>query len=165
MSLSKPLSVRLSDEDTVFLAGLRIEGAVTASDKVRALIAAARERADAPPGLSKALARSREILAGPLQVLREAENEADVHSDVVLGLMVALEDMLAATIAAESELQSPNLADLARFEAKVVERAARLTEALLRWSVTPTAPAYDPKVVSVRMAALADLMQLVSKTV
>ncbi len=37
-SLTTPLSVRLSEDDTSFLSKLEIDGAVTASDKIRGLI-------------------------------------------------------------------------------------------------------------------------------
>ena len=161
MGLSKLLSVRLSDEDAVFLAGLRVDGAVTASDKVRALISQARVRAETPATLPGALAISHDILAEPLRLLREAEARADVHSDVVAGLYVALEEMLAVSMAAPTELADADLAALQRFEAKLVERAARLTEQLLRWAVTPSAPAYNSKVVSDRVAAITELMHLI----
>jgi hypothetical protein len=37
-----------------------------------------------------------------------------------------------------------------------------MTDQLLRWALTPTAPAYDPAVISRRLAESAELMRLVS---
>ncbi|PXA89904.1 hypothetical protein DMC18_15770, partial [Caulobacter sp. D5] len=51
---------------------------------------------------------------------------------------------------------------LARHEARLVDAAARLTEQMLRWGVTPSAPAYDPTIVSRRVAALGELTRLIT---
>jgi hypothetical protein len=163
VGLSKLLSVRLTDEDAVFLSALQVDGAVTASDKVRALIREARLKAEAPADMSNALALSRTLLDGPGRALRAAEDRADARSDVAKGLMLSLEEMLALAVTAESELAAGDLAALTRFEAKLTDRAARLTEALLRWGVTPSAPAYDPKVVRERLTPLIDLMRLLTQ--
>jgi hypothetical protein len=162
VGLNKPLSVRLADEDAVFLAALRIDDAITASDKVRALIRQARGRAATPAGYSGALSTSRETLAGSAQAVRQAEDQAGIHSGVVLTLLSEAEELLALALAAPEETRSADPQDLARYESRLVERAARIAEHLLRWSVTPTAPAYDPPVVSRRIAALADLIALVA---
>ena len=158
--LNKPLSVRLADDDAVFLAALRIDDAITASDKVRALIRQARQRAETPEGYGGALVVSHDLLAEPAQAVRQAEDRAGVHSGVVRTLLSEAEELLAVGLAAPAEVRSGEPQDLARYEARLVERAARIAEQLLRWSVTPTAPAYDPAVVSRRIAALADLIAL-----
>lgn len=160
VGLNKPLSVRLADDDAVFLATLRIDDAITASDKVRALIRQARQRAETPEGYSGALGVSRDLLTRPAHAVREAEDRAGVHSGVVRTLLSEAEELLAVGLAAPAEVRSAEPRDLARYESRLVERAARIAEQLLRWSVTPTAPAYDPAVVSQRMAALADLIAL-----
>lgn len=160
VGLNKPLSVRLADDDAVFLAALRIDDAITASDKVRALIRQARQRADTPEGYGGTLGVSRELLAEPAQAVRQAEDQAGAHSGVVRTLLSEAEELLAVALAAPAEVRSGEPVDLARYEARLVERAARIAEQLLRWSVTPTAPAYDPAVVSRRIAALADLIAL-----
>ena len=160
-SLSTPLSVRLSEDDTSFLARLELEGAVTASDKIRGLIRLARQRAEQPESFPAALAISHDQLASAVRALRMMEIQSDEHSDVVIGLMTASEEFLALALAAPR----PNGTDahdaLVRHEARLVDCAARMTEQLLRWAVTPSAPAYDRGVVARRVSALADLMQLI----
>ena len=159
-SLTTPLSVRLSEDDTSFLSELEIEGAVTASDKIRGLIRQARHRAEPVESFPVALAISHDHLAAAIRAVRVIEQDLDCHSEVTVGLMTTAEEFLALALA----VPQPGAAsgDLARHEARLVDCAARMMEQLLRWAVTPTAPAYDPAVISRRLASLTDLMRLVS---
>lgn len=159
-SLTAPLSVRLSAEDTAFLAGLEMEGAVTASEKIRGLIKQARQRAETPASYTAALAVSHDQMASAVRAVRTIEANEDRHSDVVVGLMTMSEEFLALALATPRPGDT-GLDDLTRHEAKLVDCATRMTEQLLRWAVTPTAPAYDAHVVSRRLAGLSDLMKLV----
>ncbi|PVM82788.1 hypothetical protein DDF65_10660 [Caulobacter radicis] len=164
VALNTPLSVRLSEEDALFLAGLELEGAITASDKVRGLIRQARRRAETPAGWDAALAAAHDIAAPALKALRAAELASDRHSTVALALTTAVEEMLAVLLAAPAELAGASPEALARHEARLVDCAARLTEQMLRWGVTPSAPAYDPTIVSRRVAALGELTRLITAT-
>lgn len=161
-SLTTPLSVRLSEEDTSFLSRLEIDGAVTASDKIRGLIRQARQRAEPAESFPAALALSHDHLAAAVRSVRILEQDLDRHSDVASGLMAAAEEFLALALAVPrpDAAGSPDI--LVRHEARLVDCAARMTEQLLRWAVTPTAPAYDPAVVSRRLEGLKDLMRLVT---
>lgn len=159
-SLTTPLSVRLTEEDTSFLGRLEIDGALTASDKIRGLIRQARHKADQPDSFSGALALSHDQLAGAVRAIRVAEQETGEHSDVVIGLMTAVEEFLALALVTPRTNAKTGRDALVRHEARLVDCAARMTEQLLRWAVTPTAPAYDTGVVARRLAALGDLMQL-----
>lgn len=161
-SLNSPLSVRLSEGDTDFLARLDVDGAVTASDKIRGLIRLARQRAETPGSFAAALAVSHDQLEASVRTLRLAERDLGEHSDVAVGLLTAAEEFLALALAAPDPGADDVRAELARYEARLVDCAARMTEQLLRWAVTPTAPAFDPGVVARRVAALADLMKLIS---
>lgn len=160
-SLSTPLSVRLSEEDTAFLAGLEMDGAVTASDKIRGLIRQARQRAASPDSFPVALALSHEHLAAAVRAVRLIEDEIGHHSDVSVGLMTSAEEFLALALAAPRPGEAL-LDDLVRYESRLVACATRMVEQLLRWGVTPSAPAYDPHVVSIRISAISDLMKLVT---
>lgn len=160
--LNTPLSVRLSEEDTSFLAKLELDGAVTASDKIRGLIRQARQRAEPIESFPAALVVSHEQLAAAVRAVRIIEQDLNRHSDVVVGLMTAAEEFLALALTARRPGSTVTADDLVRHEARLVDCAARMTDQLLRWAVTPTAPAYDPAVISRRLAELADLMKLVS---
>lgn len=159
-SLTTPLSVRLSDVDTSFLSELEIDGAVTASDKIRGLIRQARQRSEPVASFPAALALSHDHLAAAIRAIRVLEQEADCHSEVTVGLMTTAEEFLALALAVPGA--DVGAEELARYEARLVDCAARMTEQLLRWAITPAAPAYDPRVVTRRLSGLTDLMQLVS---
>lgn len=160
-SLTAPLSVRLSEEDTSFLAKLDIDGAVTASDKIRGLIRQARQRSESPESFLAALAVSHEHLATAVRAIRLIEQDMDRHSDVLVSLMTSAEEMLALALAAPRP-GSAKADDMVRYEARFVDCAARMTEQLLRWALTPTAPAHDPQVVTRRYATLSDLIEMIS---
>ena len=107
VALNTPLSVRLSEEDALFLAGLELEGAITASDKVRGLIRQARRRAETPAGWDAALAAAHDIAAPALKALRAAELASDRHSTVALALTSAVEEMLAVLLAPQPSWRAP----------------------------------------------------------
>ncbi len=161
-SLSTPLSVRLSEEDNGFLAVLEIDGAVTASDKIRGLIRQARQNAEPIQSFSTALSLSHDHFSSAIRALRAVEQDLDAHSEVAVSLMTTAEEFLALALIAPRPGAETTAVDLQRFEARLVDCAARMTEQLLRWAVTPTAPGYDAHVVSRRLAVLDDLMRLVS---
>ena len=161
-SLTTPLSVRLSERDTAFLAQLQVDGAVTASDKIRGLIRLARQRAENPESFPDALAVSHDQLGASVRGVRVLEQSIGEHSDVAAGLMLIAEEFLALALSAPRNAGEDLKSSLILYEARMVDCAARLTEQLLRWAVTPTAPAYDPKVVTRRVAQLADIMQLIT---
>jgi len=162
VALNTPLSVRLSEEDSAFLAQLELEGAVTSSDKVRGLIRLARQRQQRPGTFAGALAASHEALAPALRTVREAEQATDQRSGVVVGLLTCVEEFLALSLATSAEMTGADPERMQRHEARLVDCAARMTEQMLRWAVTPSAPAYDPGVVARRTRALNDLMTLIT---
>jgi hypothetical protein len=164
VALNTPLSVRLSEEDSIFLAQLELEGAVTSSDKVRGLIRLARQRSERPGSFSGALAASHDALAPALRAVREAEQASHQSSGVVVGLLTAVEEFLALALSTPAEIAGAH-DKMLRQEARLVDCAARMTEQMLRWAVTPNAPAYDPGVIARRVAALNDLMTLITSVV
>ncbi|MFN3228901.1 MAG: hypothetical protein ACK41P_03520 [Asticcacaulis sp.] len=159
-SLTTPLSVRLTEGDTAFLSLLEVDGAVTASDKIRALIRQARRRAEPVATFEDALSVSHQQFAPAVRGLHLIEQDRGCRSDVVFGLLATAEAFVALAMTAPGKEAS--VADLSRYEARLVEAAARLSEQLLRWALTPTAPAYDPDVVSRRIAGLVEILKLVS---
>lgn len=160
--LATPLSVRLADEDVTFLARLEIEGAVTASDKIRALIRQARERAEQPGSFPQALRASHDQLAPALRDLRLLEEQSGVHSEVLVGLLTAAEEYLALALAAPRQGDPEPAEALRAHEAKVVDCAVRMAGSLMRWGMTPSAPAYDRTVVRRHLSTLAELMKMIA---
>ena len=162
-TLNAPLSVRLSEEDSGFLARLELDGSITASDKIRGLIRQARQRAGDISSFPEALAFSHEQLAGAVRALRLLEQETDAHSDVVMGLIGTAEEFLALALTTPKAVTGDEARKaLLRYEAKLVDCALRMSEQLLRWAITPRAPAYDPTVIATRAAVLTELLRLIS---
>lgn len=161
-SLTTPLSVRLADDDVAFLAKLEIDGAITASDKIRALIRQARESSDDVGSFAGALTLSHDQLAPALRRVRLLEEEGHVHSEVEIGLLAMAEEYFALALAAPRPGQGQPAEALIAHEAKLVDCATRMTGLLLRWGVTSAAPAYDAAVVTRHLRSLIDLMTLIS---
>ena len=145
---SIPLSVRVSDEDAEFLAALQIDGAVTPSEKLRALIARSRGEATEGRSFEASLARLRAQLEPTAQLLRTREMEQRGRSQLILEVMQALPDLGALLVAGPAPAARSKAEDLIAFERSVADRVFRLIEAVLRLAVTEKSPCYNPDVVT-----------------
>lgn len=145
---SIPISVRVSDDDAAFLAALQLSGAVTPSEKIRALIARAREDAERGHDYEASLGRVRDLLEPTSALLRAREMSSRQRSELIADTLYWLPDLMA-FLAAGPE-PSPRKGDdgLKAFEAGVADRIFRFIEAVLRLAVTEKAPCYDPGIVS-----------------
>lgn len=158
---SIPLSVRVSDDDAEFLAALQLDGAVTPSEKLRALIARARAEAADGRSFEAALARLRAQLEPTAQLLRTRELETRRRSQLVLEVMQALPDLAAYLVAGPAPATRSRNEDLPGFEQGVADRLFRLIEAVLRLAVTETAPCYTPDVVTQGAAGTLELSRVI----
>lgn len=162
MPKSVPLSVRVSEDDAEFIAGLEVAGAATPSDKVRALLMEARRRRERFRDYAGCLSMIHEMLVPTLQRVREAEHRQREHSELVAKVSEWLPDLAAflltglADVPEESEREA--LEDLER---GVADRIFRLMEAVLRMGVTRTCRGYDPDVISDRTDAIVELAELI----
>jgi hypothetical protein len=157
-----PLSVRVSEEDAEFLASLELDGAATPSEKLRGLIAQARQRHGEGRTYEGALAIVRELLEPTSQQLRARELKSRQRSELIADTLYWLPDLVAYLMAGPSTRPGKNdAADLVEFEAGVAYRIFRFTEAVLRLGVTAKAPCYDPAVVTAGIGGTLELAQLV----
>lgn len=145
---SIPLSVRVSDDDAEFLATLQIEGALTPSEKLRALIARARAEASEGRDFEGALARLRALLEPTAQRLRARELDSRQRSQLVHEVLQTLPDLVAFLVAGPPAATRSRGEDLVAFEQGVADRTFRLIEAVLRLGVTGKAHCYNPDVVT-----------------
>lgn len=144
-----PLSVRVSDDDAEFLAALQIDGAVTPSEKLRALIAQARAEAAQGRSFEAALARVRAQLEPTAQHLRQRELELRLRSQLVQEVLATVPDLVAYLVAGPAPVPRSRAGEeLVPFEQGVSDRVFRLAEAVLRLGVTAKAPCYNPDVVA-----------------
>jgi len=120
-----PLSLRISDDDAAFLAEYTPETAATPSEKVRHLIAEARERAEAE-GPEDGRTAAAHVLAPARKRWRDLEAEAGRNSDLILKLYDRSADLLGRLIVGPRSAE-----DLDQFEADLAREAARTVEDLL----------------------------------
>lgn len=168
------LSVRISDEDAAFLAGLERRGATTPSEKLRALLAEARDAAEARTDAASAVERLQREFAPTIDAIRRFELATGQRSALLaeaLQRVPELAGLLIAGPASDTAAHRPGTdrhappantptAELAAFialEARVADRAIALLEGLLRLAVTRTAPCYAPDVVAARIDPVLEL--------
>jgi hypothetical protein len=157
-----PLSVRVSDDDSEFLASLRIDGAHTPSEKLRALIAQARARQAEGRTYESSLALMRELLEPVSQSLRARELGTRQRSELIADTLYWLPDLVAYLMAGPAPRGNKGEGrELLEFEAGVAHRIFRFIEAVLRLGVTTKAPCYNPDVITGDLGGTLELAQLI----
>src|SRR5438045_4020584 len=78
-----PFSARIPSDDAAFIAELKIEGAVTPSDKLRAIITQARKQYEGSADYATSLQWMRDLLTPALTRIRAVEHTANMHSEIV----------------------------------------------------------------------------------
>lgn len=149
------LSVRLSDEDAAFLAGLERRGATTPSEKLRALLAEARDAAEARGDAACAVQRLHGELAPTIEAIRRFELESGHRSALLAEALQRVPEIAGLLVAGPGA--EAGVAEFTALEARVADRAMALLEALLRLAVTRTAPCYAPDVVARRIDPVLEL--------
>ena len=163
-SKSITISARIAHEDAEFLSQLKINGAATPSDKLRALITEARKRKAQPRDYGGCLAMIQEWVAPLVTRVRQAELEQKVHSDLLTRTFEWLPEMVAYLLAAPPAQGDQWSADqLAEYEQGLADRLFRLTTALLQLGVTPQCPCYNADAIARRIPAVIDLADVIAK--
>ncbi|WP_421783384.1 hypothetical protein [Kiloniella litopenaei] len=152
-----PHSVRLSEEDSDFIAKLRVPGAVSPSEKIRAIIKERRDRSQRGATYEGLLLSSEEILLPIIHRLKTKELDNKEHSEL---MSLFMEWLLEATsyIAFEMSEDKQNLVDVER---GIMERLSRVMNGALRLGVTPNAPCYDPQIIRDHISDTLELTALI----
>lgn len=151
------VSGRISDDLYRWFVSLRIEGAVTNSDKLRHILGQLKRQHDGALDYVSALTWFRDVTT-PLRLsLSKLEQSESMHSEVVSALVEHLAALAATLVSAQTQ----NKADAITLEENLVRRVFAMTEALLRQAITSDASAFDPKVVRRHSAAVVELSKLV----
>lgn len=157
---SIPLSVRLTPEDSTFLAGLKITGATTPSDKVRALIKEARRRREGVRSYAEALTFFEELLGDTTHRLRELETAQGLHSELLVQLGGWLPDIMAYLIVRTSEIgEADTEGRLKRLEDGLADRVFAMIEQVLRLGLTSRNPCYDSTAITSRLEPIIELSE------
>jgi hypothetical protein len=158
---SIPLSFRVTDDDAEFLSGLEIPGAVTPSEKLRALITRARLEHEKERTYEGSLLRVRELLEPTSHALRAHELSSRQRSELMADTLYWLPDLVAYLMAGP-ETTRKGTEDMRSYAAGVAHRIFRFIEAIMRLGVTAKAPCYDPDLVANGLAGTLELSQVIA---
>lgn len=165
---SVQLSVRISDSDATFLAGLNIPGAVTPSDKLRALIVEARQRHQETNDYGACLSFLQELVGPVDRKVWTEEKSAGVHSALVTHVLRWLPETTAFALAGISGAEGTGTAaateTLKSLEAGLADRVFALTEETLRMGVTSRNPCYDPDTINQRIEPVLELSDVLKSS-
>lgn len=164
MQKTVPISVRITQEDAEFIARLKIDDAITPSDKIRALIRDARLQHGRQRGYEGQLAQALDELRGVMQQVKTQERESHTHSELVNVFLDWLAEAFAYTAAVDINTAKEKTA-LPQLEEGIADRCFRLLEALARMGVTSRAPCYDKDIISKGFQPLAELTRLVNQRI
>jgi len=142
--------------------GLDIAGARNPSDRIRSLIATTRRQREGTSDYVACVALLRDFLRPLQDALSTAERREKRHSEVVATILAGLPEVMAEAIAFPPlPADGPAVAALTRIEQDLAARTMRLLLQLLRLSITPAVPAYDPTVLDSHLAEIATIADLI----
>jgi hypothetical protein len=156
------VSVRIPEEDIEWLMGLDIAGARNPSDRIRSLIGATRRQRAGTSDYVACVAMMRDLLRPLQDALSATERREKLHSEVVGTILAGLPEIMAEAIAfPQVPADDSAVATLKRLESDLAARTMRLLVQLLRLSITPAVPAYDPAVLDSSLAEIANIADLI----
>jgi hypothetical protein len=155
------MSVRVPTEDVEWLSSLDMAGAVTPSDKLRALIAQMRRQHQGSMDYAACVAWLRDLLAPFVVALRDVEHRHRLHSDAV-DAIVEWVPQIAATLLAERRFGKDAVTQVTGLEAALLQRCFQLCNTLLRLGVTPRTECYDPAAIEQHLGRVIELADLIS---
>ena len=153
-----PLSVRVSDDDAEFLAGLEISGATTPSEKLRAILANERTRWERAQDPAEAAEFIRDLLRPAQRRVRRLEADAHKSSDAVLKLYERLPELTASAFAGPAG--DADGKSLAAFEARLLDQVFALLQEILELGLLSHSRCYDPQAIASRLSPVLELVEL-----
>jgi hypothetical protein len=157
------LSARIPSEDLEWLVGQDIQGAVSPSDKLRALIGQLRRQHEGSLDYQRSLAWLRDLVAPFVNAVRALEHHNRMHSEVLTLVTEALPPILA-TLLSERGLTPDAKARATEVEEIVVQRCLQLLASILRLAVTRDAACYNPRVIDTHVAPVLEIAEIVAQT-
>ncbi len=140
----------------------KAEGAITPSDKLRALIRDSREKQTQLQDFRGSIDTFEKMLAPINAMIREAELSHSIHSELVTRIMAWLPDIMALVVITGKNLeQSQDQETLKAFEDCLADRVFRLVETVLQTGLTETNSCYNPDAISSRMEPVLELSEII----
>jgi hypothetical protein len=152
------VSGRIPDDLYQWFASLRVEGAITSSDKLRELLAQMKRQHDGSLDLVSAQSWFRDVLTPFRTELGALERDEGLQSEVVNVIV----EHVAALVAVLLSAHPIDKKEAVTVEDILVRRVFGLTESMLRQAVTPRAAGFDPGVVRRYSKQAVELAKLVS---
>jgi hypothetical protein len=156
------LSARIPTEDIEWLAGLDIQGAVSPSDKLRALIAQMRRQQEGTLDYERSLSWLRDLVAPFVTSIRAFEHNNRMHSEV-LTLAAEWLPQIMATLLSERSLPKDAKKRAIDVEEIVVQRCFQLLASIMRLAVTRDAACYDPTVIDRHISSVLEIAGIVTQ--
>lgn len=157
------LSARIPAEDAEWLMSLDIQGAVSPSDKLRALIAQMRRQHEGTLDYATCVAWLRDLLAPFVTNIRTLEHRNRMHSEA-LTLAAEWLPQIMATLVSERAPARGEREKALEIEDVVVQRCFQFLASLLRLAVTREAPCYNPGVIEKYVAAALETAEIVTQS-
>ena len=164
-SKTVPISARISHEDAEFISQLKINGATTPSDKLRAIIFDARRQRLRTKDYRGSFQMIQELLMPVIEIIRQAELESLEHSELITRSVEWLPDTLAFIVSsAPQSLDDKSAEKLHSLEKGLADRVFRLMESVLQMGITQKCPCYDADTISQRVGPILELAQVIENT-
>ncbi len=162
MAQMQTLSARLPMEDVEWLASIEIPGATTASDKLRALVARSRQIQESTADFQTSLIWARELVAPLVAEIGAFEHREGVHSEALHLVAEAVPQLMALLLSGRNLANNPKQ-NATQLEERLIARSMQLATALLRLSVTPNSPCYDPAGLDRQVLPMIELSRIVGE--
>ena len=139
--------------------GTELAGATTPSEKLRAILAAERSRAEGAEDPVQAFEVIRDMLRPAQRRTRRSEAELGQSSDFVRKLYERLPELVAVAFAGPGE--KVDHARLAAFEARLLDQVFALVQEVLELGLVERNRCYDPQAITVRLGPVQELIALI----
>ena len=156
MAKSIAFSVRFSNEDAEYIAGLDIDGAVTPSEKIRAIVEHFKSQHQ-DKTYKNQLRYFQSQFTSLVEEFKEQELSQDTFSEAVPVIMEWLIEFNSYLTSVHD--QTP--LDIVNVEQCMINRLFRLFEHTLRLAITTEAPCYTPNLIRSKVHTLAELINLI----
>lgn len=166
MASSVPISVRISQDDASFIAGLKIDDAVTPSDKIRAIIKQSRERHEMKQNYEAMITLAKDVFRDEKKAIKAYELKEKLHSELIALYMEWLTEAFAhfgSAVDREIDPENPEDKNFIGLEDDIAQRVFRLLDMVTRMGVTKDAPCYDPKIIHKYYKPLLELTGMVEQ--
>ncbi|MBU0960702.1 MAG: hypothetical protein KKD01_10160 [Proteobacteria bacterium] len=157
------IGARISQEDAEFISQLKIEGANTPSDKLRAIIENAKKKSEVPYDFTSSYRTIKEELDPIIEYVKETEHTQGNHSAVLARILEWMPDFYAFCLSALNP-DSDRDNNLIKFEKGATDRVFRLFESLLHLELSKQQTSYTPHAIRNHLESLEQLTQIINST-